>query len=883
VPVSNAQIIGGITLSSINDFDPIAGNLDVTVTFENLAGKYNNASGYVGVFKNGLLIKTLKSWNSGLLPSSPISLSWDGKSSDTGVTTCGTSLDSCPDGIYYVKAYFEDLSSTPVIMDELLKTFNILNSPSQIVINSFTINHETAFDPSDLGNDETLEFNFTTNIVVASATIEIQDFDLTTMKTLNMNSNGNFEAWNGEYGSEYVKPGRYLAKLTVAKPGYTAVTQEKYFNVVYNDIDAPDLSSFNVDPSNFNPAYDDTIISFYNNNEAEITVTIVDGNSDTVKTFPDYTGDIYPDGDYHNIFWDGYKNGSYDLNKGTYYVEVVARNDYGVDYKKMSVYINASSTSSDYNSHIDNLRIIPGSFDPTKDDEISIRYDVRRDLDELSIFAIQGNKEIEILKDYNVNADVNYIEYWDAMDDNGDFVDSGAWRIEIRTTLDSTDLKISDTVYVDYTTPEIDELLLSKTTFDNDLGEFTYMLFKLKDDATVDIDVLINNRIDDSIEEELDVLGSVWYAVYFDGNNYDYNDDLDIQLKAYNQYSNSSYTSEKVALNLSKDSISSTRSNITKDYISPVVSDGSVALNIDFDLEDTADLAISIHKGTSSSGTKVIQLVDINDLDQGSHTIKWDGRDDNGNILKDGIYTYKIVSTKNAANETETGQFVIGDVDGSQGVIDSSNSNNNISSNVVVDNKYNINNSIGDLCVGFLDVNSNDKYCEAIKWAKSNGIVQGYTDQTFQAYKSISRAEFLKVVMEANFPIITEDNFGNLGFSDVESGLWYVKYIKAAQKIGVFEGDGGRDTARPNDVINRAEALKVTLESAEKANNVYIFPCTDSPYTDVEMGLWYSNYVCFSKNYGLLESISNYFNPGQNVSRGEMVDLLYKMSLNNLI
>lgn len=108
-------------------------------------------------------------------------------------------------------------------------------------------------------------------------------------------------------------------------------------------------------------------------------------------------------------------------------------------------------------------------------------------------------------------------------------------------------------------------------------------------------------------------------------------------------------------------------------------------------------------------------------------------------------------------------------------------------------------------------------YEDAIEYMYEEGIVEGYLDGTFLPDANINRAEFLKIIIEANFDEV--DYVGHAGeecFPDVASGTWYTPYICFAKSRGIIEGYGD-GTFRPAQEINLSESLKMMYESMNLA------------------------------------------------------------------
>ena len=442
----------------------------------------------------------------------------------------------------------------------------------------------------------------------------------------------------------------------------------------------------------------------------------------------------------------------------------------------------------------------------------------------------------------------------------------GTWKIVFTSKEGTATLTAGDTINVSYNKPEVDDLYVSKDKFDNELGEFTYVIFKIDNEALVDVRILVDGDEDDTIEEDLEVEKNKWYAVEFDGSSYDYDDDIDIEIVAKNKANEDVYATKKIGVDLAEDSVSSSKSNVTNDYISPVVTNGYGKMELSYELEEEADVTITIHKGKSSTGTKMIELLDVTDQESGSQTITWDGKDDDGKKLANGVYTYKIISKK-SSTDTEVGYFVVGTV-GDSGGSDSDDDSGSSSTGK---------------CAGFSDVLANSTNCAAISWAKTANIFEGYEDGTFKPYQSISRTQVLKTILIATKIAVDPWNTSSigLGFTDIVNGTWYIPYLKVAKGLGIFTGDGGKTTARPNDTVKRSEVLKFVFESLRIANGYNLGFCS-SAFSDTPVSSWYFKYACAAKTYSLFTT-GAVLNANLPATRSEVASVLYKLHTAGLL
>ncbi|MEK7085747.1 MAG: FlgD immunoglobulin-like domain containing protein, partial [Patescibacteria group bacterium] len=447
-------------------------------------------------------------------------------------------------------------------------------------------------------------------------------------------------------------------------------------------------------PDTFQPEIQHAVIEFKNSKDTNITVEIQNpANNDIVRTFSGYQDDNYSENTPHSIAWNGKDSSNNYVSLSTYKAVVVTKNDYGVVVSEKNIIVNNSGGSiSESNAHISGISFSPSStFEPATDDELRIQFDAEVNLDSLKVHAVRGSTKIELFNETDIEEENNLEINWNGQDDDDEYVAKGSWKIQFESKVGSTTLLAAKSITVDYEKPVIDDLYISKNKFDPDKGEFIYVVFRVDLASEVTLKVLEGNDEQDNLVEDMEVEADKWYAVLWDGENYNYDDDIDIKLIAQNVANHDVFDSKKISVDLAEDKVSGSKSNITQDYIEPVLTDGNASMTIYYNLEDTADLTVTIHKGESGSGSKVIQLAAIDEQESGSHSISWDGKDSNGKKLSSGIYSYKIVSGTNSGTDTETGLFFVGTVGDTEGGSGSSSGSSNVSGggstspNVIVD------------------------------------------------------------------------------------------------------------------------------------------------------------------------------------------------------
>ena len=102
----------------------------------------------------------------------------------------------------------------------------------------------------------------------------------------------------------------------------------------------------------------------------------------------------------------------------------------------------------------------------------------------------------------------------------------------------------------------------------------------------------------------------------------------------------------------------------------------------------------------------------------------------------------------------------------------------------------------------FEDVKEKDWFYNAVKYTFTNGIIAGYNETTFAPNDKLTRGMIVTILyrMEGS-----PNNNGKSKFEDVESNQWYSKAVKWAVDNGIVHGYGGTNKFGPNDNIIRQD------------------------------------------------------------------------------
>ena len=193
-----------------------------------------------------------------------------------------------------------------------------------------------------------------------------------------------------------------------------------------------------------------------------------------------------------------------------------------------------------------------------------------------------------------------------------------------------------------------------------------------------------------------------------------------------------------------------------------------------------------------------------------------------------------------------------------------------------------------DTSRSFSDVPATHANAEAIAYVKAEGIVSGYADGTFRPDQTINRAEFLKIVLEAQATGYTGDGpspspsmncffhggskedfrqeFGK--FNDVEFTSWYAPYFCSGIRSGIVRGYPDQ-TFRPAQTINFVEAAKIIVTT-----DAYF---GGSLTVSRQGNTWYEGYVrALAERKAIPLSITSF---GQVITRGEMAEMVWRLKV----
>lgn len=147
-----------------------------------------------------------------------------------------------------------------------------------------------------------------------------------------------------------------------------------------------------------------------------------------------------------------------------------------------------------------------------------------------------------------------------------------------------------------------------------------------------------------------------------------------------------------------------------------------------------------------------------------------------------------------------------------------------------------------------------DLYCR--------GIVDGRSYYYYEPNDDVTRAEFLKMVLlNAGVDVDSYRQYGE-SYNDVNSSDWFYVYAAAGRRLGLIDNNS---SFRPEDEINRAEAVTMVVRLADVTlNGSYV------PFSDVSSSEWYAKYIRAAYYADVIDGYSDgTFGPDNDLTRAE--------------
>ncbi len=154
-------------------------------------------------------------------------------------------------------------------------------------------------------------------------------------------------------------------------------------------------------------------------------------------------------------------------------------------------------------------------------------------------------------------------------------------------------------------------------------------------------------------------------------------------------------------------------------------------------------------------------------------------------------------------------------------------------------------------------------------WAKDEidslycrGIVGGRSYYYYEPNDEVTRAEFLKMALLNAGVDMKDYDADDEDFDDVDNNDWFAEFAVAGVDLDIIDSD---DDFRPNETINRAEAVTMLVRLADVSTS-----SSSTVFSDVSSSAWYAKYVRAAYDADVVNGYdSDTFAPSNELTRAE--------------
>ncbi len=169
----------------------------------------------------------------------------------------------------------------------------------------------------------------------------------------------------------------------------------------------------------------------------------------------------------------------------------------------------------------------------------------------------------------------------------------------------------------------------------------------------------------------------------------------------------------------------------------------------------------------------------------------------------------------------------------------------------------------------FVDVNEDDWFYNAVKWAVDNDVTSGTTTTTFSPYEITTRGQTVTFLWRSMGMPQAE---GDTPFSDVADAMYYSEAVRWAVINDITLGTSDT-TFTPDMDCSRAQIITLLWRMIGQP-----VVETENPFTDVSPDAYYYNAVLWAVNNGITTGITDTtFSPDEDCTRGQIVTFLYRV------
>lgn len=173
----------------------------------------------------------------------------------------------------------------------------------------------------------------------------------------------------------------------------------------------------------------------------------------------------------------------------------------------------------------------------------------------------------------------------------------------------------------------------------------------------------------------------------------------------------------------------------------------------------------------------------------------------------------------------------------------------------------------------FTDLPTDHWAAAAVAELKLRDSTAGFPDGSFHPDAPVTRADLVRWLLDAA-GVAPEP--GESPFTDVPAGAVHAGYLRAAYRIGLLKGDGGK--ARPDDPLTRQEAAALLVRAAALSQPLPQPPAAPAFSDQDTIAAWAQPSVAAAAGNGLLQGDGDgSFRPQQTLTRAEAAVLVWRL------
>lgn len=179
-----------------------------------------------------------------------------------------------------------------------------------------------------------------------------------------------------------------------------------------------------------------------------------------------------------------------------------------------------------------------------------------------------------------------------------------------------------------------------------------------------------------------------------------------------------------------------------------------------------------------------------------------------------------------------------------------------------------------DVDIPFTDVREDAWYYDAVVYAYQNKLFSGMSETTFGPNITMSRAMFVQVLYSmAGKPEVS----GAMPFTDVDADDWYYDAVKWAAQNGIAAGTGAGKFS-PNANVTREQAAALMKKVAENMGKDTSARADLSKYTDAgQISSWAKDAVSWAAASGIMTGTSaTTLSPRSNATRAQVAQIMMR-------